>query len=114
MKILELDLMSMLSLASNFFIQWPLVVLQLKKKPCGPRSIFPIDQHYKRDVCKTVNSYYYEFLYLQKIFKNVEPELHHMIVITLYSFQIPCLQHAFSLHQLCITKAQNFRLWTKQ
>ncbi len=42
-----------LSLASNFS-QWPLAVLQ-RKIPCGPKSIFPIDHHCKRDACKTVD-----------------------------------------------------------
>ncbi len=26
-----------------------------EKSPCGPKSIFPIDHHCKRDVCKTVD-----------------------------------------------------------
>ena len=25
------------------------------KSPCSPKSVFPIDHHYKRDVCKTVD-----------------------------------------------------------
>ena len=45
-----------------------------EKSPCGPKSIFPIDHHCKRDVCKTVDrtprtannvnydSFYYELL----------------------------------------------------
>ncbi len=43
----------LLSLASNVS-QWPLAVLQ-RKILCSPKSIFPIDLHCKRDVCKTVD-----------------------------------------------------------
>lgn len=26
-----------------------------KELPCGPKSIIPIDHHYKRDICKTLD-----------------------------------------------------------
>lgn len=39
-----------------------------KKFPCGPKSIFPVEGHYERDVCKTVqlhHEFLIEFMFLQ-------------------------------------------------